>query len=235
MTIGFRRVWVKVPAGRRESGTLPTSGPTTHTHRKGEDEWVRDGVVITVADVMGKGLGAAIVSSAVRSSLRGAARVLERFGDKACSVLDTGAALTLAAEHLTDDCERTNTFVTALVAALDPTTGEMNFADAGHGLAMIRRANGQVDWLDGGDLPIGLLPETVWRSNCTRLEPGDMLVICSDGLLDLLDEDSDRSALAPLVASHRSPDTLVDAVRALVADRLPLDDVTVVAVRQPTP
>ncbi len=53
---------------------------------------VRDGVVITVADVMGKGLGAAIVSSAVRSSLRGAARVLERFGDNACSVLDTGAA-----------------------------------------------------------------------------------------------------------------------------------------------
>ncbi|MGW5324198.1 PP2C family protein-serine/threonine phosphatase [Rhodococcus pyridinivorans] len=196
---------------------------------------VRDGVVITVADVMGKGLGAAIVSSAVRSSLRGAARVLERFGDSACSVLDTGAALSLAAEHLADDCERTSTFVTALVAALDPATGEVDVADAGHGLAMIRRANGRVDWLDGGGLPIGVLPGTEWKSNCTRLEPGDMLVVCSDGLLDLLDEDSDRSALEGLVASHRSPDVLVDAVRALVDGQLPLDDVTVVAVRQPAP
>lgn len=62
-----------------------------------------------------------------------------------------------------------------------------------------------------------------------------MLVICSDGLLDLLDEDSDRAALAQVVAAHRSPDALVDAVRTLVAEQLPLDDVTVVAVRQPAP
>ncbi|MBS9376649.1 Phosphoserine phosphatase RsbU [Rhodococcus sp. B50] len=195
---------------------------------------LRQGVVLTVADVMGKGLGAALVSSAVRSSLRGAARVLEHFGDSACSVLDTGSALTLAAENLADDCDRTGVFVTAFVAAVDPVTGEVDFVDAGHGLALIRRADGRTDFLDGGDLPIGVLPETVWTSHCTQLRPGEMLVICSDGLLDLLDEHSDRVELGRFVADYRSPEALIAAVRALADGRPPLDDVTVLAVYRQT-
>jgi sigma-B regulation protein RsbU (phosphoserine phosphatase) len=180
---------------------------------------LRRGVVVTVAGVMGKGLGAALVSSAVRSSFRGAARVLEHFGDSACSVLDTGLALTLAAENLAEDCDRTGVFVTAFVAAVDPVTGEVDFVDAGHGLALIRRVDGRTDFLDGSDLPLGVVPETVWTSHCTRLEPGEMLVICSDGLLDLLDEHSDRAELGRFVAGYRSPETLIAALRALVAGR----------------
>lgn len=71
---------------------------------------LRGGLVVTVADVMGKGLGAAILSSAVRSTFRGASRVMERFGHaEACSVLDTAAAVGAAAENLADDCEHTGT------------------------------------------------------------------------------------------------------------------------------
>lgn len=194
---------------------------------------LRSGAVFTVADVMGKGLGAAILASAVRSTFRGASRALDRFGyTEACSVLDTGAALNAAAENLADDCDRTGTFITVFHVAVDFGTGALDYVDAGHGLAAIRRRDGSVEPLAGTGLPIGVLRDTSWQATCTSLEPGDMLVICSDGLLDLLDELSDRTSLHRLVAQHASPGELVAAARTLVESNPPLDDVTVVAVRR---
>ncbi|MDM7489500.1 SpoIIE family protein phosphatase [Rhodococcus sp. CSLK01-03] len=194
---------------------------------------LRGGLVVTVADVMGKGLGAAILSSAVRSTFRGASRVMERFSHAAtCSVLDTGAALTAAAENLADDCEHTGTFVTVFHAAVEFATGSVDYVDAGHGLAAIRRVDGSVAPLAGTGLPVGVLRESTWQAQCTHLEPGDTLVICSDGLLDLLDEHSDRQALYRFVAGHATPHDLIEAARALAGGRPPMDDVTVVAVRR---
>jgi len=194
---------------------------------------VNDTLMIAVADVMGKGLGAAIVASAVRASVRGASRFLDRYRP-AGSAVDTGEVATLAAEHLTQDFEHTGTYVTALLAAVDLPTGVVTYTDAGHGLAMIRRADGRVESLAGGGLPIGILPDTTWDSAQARLDPGDLLVICSDGLLDLLDQASARAPLREFIAPHACPSSLVEAVRSLVSGQPPLDDVTVVAVRRET-
>lgn len=197
------------------------------------DHYRIDGaLVLTVADVMGKGLGAAIVSSAVKASVRGASRVIATFVAQGRD-LDTGEVTALAADHLSQDFDHTGTFVTAHIAAVDLGTGSVDYTDAGHGLAMIRRADNGVEFLAEGGLPIGVLPRTTWTSGTTHLAPGDMLVIVSDGLLDLLDERSDSAPLQQFVAGHASPGDLVDAARALVADRPPLDDVTVVALRRP--
>ncbi|QXU52316.1 PP2C family protein-serine/threonine phosphatase [Rhodococcus sp. LW-XY12] len=193
---------------------------------------LREGVVISVADVMGKGLGAAILASGVRSSLRGAGRVLERFGRRPVGVLDTGMALTLGAEHLADDFEHTGTFATSFVAAIEFSTGDVDHADAGHGLAAIRRADGGVEPLEGDGPPLGVFPATTWTSETAHLAPGDMLVVCSDGLLDLLDENSDPAALCRFVSGHPTPEALVAAARALTVNEPPLDDVTVVAIRR---
>lgn len=192
-----------------------------------------DTLMLTVADVMGKGLGAAILSSSVRASVRGASRVLDRFGP-ADGAHDTGAVTTLAAEHLAEDCELTSTFVTALLAAIDLPTGTIHYTDAGHGLALVRRSDGRIDPLKEGGPPIGILPGTTWTSDEAQLEPGDVLVICSDGLLDLVDEGSDPAAVGRFVQPFADPDELAAATRELVAGRPPLDDVTVVAVRRET-
>lgn len=192
---------------------------------------IDDSLVITVADVMGKGIGAAIVASTVRASVRGASRSLYEYGEPGAA-LDTGAVTTLAAEHLAQDFEHTETFVTALLAAIDLPTGQVAYTDAGHGLAMIRRANGRVDSLTGGGPPIGILAGTTWGRDTTVLEPGDLLVVCSDGLLDLMDEVSDRTPLREFIAGHSCPVELVEAARTLVAGLPPLDDVTVVTVRR---
>src|SRR5690606_7189511 len=124
-------------------------------------------------------------------------------------------ALTLGSEHLAEDCEHTDTFVTSFVAAVDFTTGRIDFADAGHGLGAIRRADGSVEPLDGSGPPIGIFAATTWTSEGAELRPGDTLVVCSDGLLDVLDDGSDRTAVWRFVADHATPKSLVAATREL--------------------
>lgn len=223
------RPLTNLPGYELEAACLPSYvvGGDFYDHYR-----LRDGVVVTVADVMGKGLGAAILSSAVRSSLRGAGRILDRFGRGESPVLDCGMALTLGSEHLAEDCEHTDTFVTSFVAAVDFTTGRIDFADAGHGLGAIRRADGSVEPLDGSGPPIGIFAATTWTSEGAELRPGDTLVVCSDGLLDVLDDGSDRTAVWRFVADHATPKSLVAATRELAASAPPLDDVTVVALRR---
>ncbi|MEH6622983.1 MAG: SpoIIE family protein phosphatase [Dietzia maris] len=187
-----------------------------------------DLLAVAVADVMGKGLGAAIVASAVRASIRGSARFLLENGGEP----DAGAVARMAADHLEQDFEHTETFVTAFFASVDLPSGRIGYVDAGHGLAMIRRADGTIETLDRGGIPFGILPGIERETAHAHLLPGDMLVVCSDGLLDLLDEISDLTAVEDFVAAHPGPDDLVEASRRLAVSLPPLDDVTVVAVRR---
>lgn len=191
---------------------------------------IRGRLVVTVADVMGKGMGAAIVAAGVRSAFRGASRLFERLEADTTAVLDAGVATTAAAEHLSDDLEHTGTFVTAFHSVLDTDTGAVTYVDAGHGLSMVRRSDGTVEPLLAQGLPLGVLPADTWSAQHVVLEPGDMLVICSDGLLDLLDGDSDCRAVHRFVADQPDAAALIEAVRGITAEVPPLDDVTVVAI-----
>lgn len=110
---------------------------------------------------------------------------------------------------------------------LDPTSGHVDFGDAGHGLAVLVRADGSSRALHSLDLPLGLQPAGVPRTSATLdLAPGDRLVVCTGGVLGLegirhLDD------LADLVRSEPNGAAAVERMRALV----PSDsrrDVTVV-------
>lgn len=99
---------------------------------------------------------------------------------------------------------------------LDPTSGHVVFGDAGHGLAVLVRAEGTSWALHSLDLPLGLQPESVPRSPATLdLAAGDRLVVCTEGVLALegirhLDD------LAALVAAEPTGAAVVERVRALV-------------------
>jgi len=191
---------------------------------------VDDRLVVTVADVMGKGTGAAIVAAAVRSTFRGATRAFARLAGETQADVDAGVAASAAAEQLAEDLDGTDTFVTAFHAVVDLPTGTVTYVDAGHGLSMVRRRDGTVEPLRGSGLPLGIALDDTWDSHTSSLSPGDMLVVCSDGLLDLLDEDSDPRAVHAFVAAHVDAAGLVAAVGDLVAEMPPLDDVTIVAI-----
>ncbi len=180
------------------------------------------GLGITVADVMGKGIPAAIMMATVRATLRAAAR-----RD------DSSAALAEAAAVLEPDLEETATLVTAFHGRLDTTDGHLRYADAGHGLTLVVGADGGVQRPASGDLPLGALPGERWAEHCVTLEPGDTFVCFSDGLLDLLGGDLDAlGRVATLVRASADPNELVDRVVRLTRRTESLDDVTIVAIRR---
>ncbi|MDY0947081.1 SpoIIE family protein phosphatase [Frigoribacterium sp. CFBP9039] len=181
-------------------------------------------VHVAVGDVMGKGVGAAILGSSVRAACRAAVP----------TVSDNrllGTAVDRIERAVIGDLQRTGSFVTYFHAVLDLDTDELSYVDAGSGLALVVRADGSVEQLMGSDLPLGLEAQT-HETHTIVLLPGDRLVVMSDGVLDVLDDENGWLAeVGGIVArsgdAERSdaPD-LVDAIALLARDRIARDDVT---------
>ncbi len=187
-------------------------------------------LVVTLADVMGKGAGAAILMATVRAVLRAASRGEDRSTPARRA---ESSVLAAAAATLQPDLDRTGSFVTLFTGRLEAATGRLRYADAGHGLAVVRRADGSTRQLAGGDLPLGVEADLPWTAHELVLEPGDTLLVFSDGLFDVLG--GTREALdhvARLVRAHPRPDDLMDQIRGLTAAAAPLDDVTAVALHR---
>jgi phosphoserine phosphatase RsbU/P len=179
---------------------------------------------VGIGDVMGKGTAAALLGAGVRGALSG---VLPPVHGGA----DIGDALTTAARGIGADLERAGAFVTLFGGVVDLATGVLRYIDAGMGLCTLRRADGTIERLIGDGRPVGVLPDDEWVGYETTLEPGDRLLLFSDGLLDLLeDPNSWAGPTGELLAQHDDPTSLLRALRRLTAARTGLDDVTAVAV-----
>ncbi len=187
-----------------------------------------DGMIFTVADVMGKGLGAAILTATVRSALRGASRAVERVSERA----DLADAVNSAAMQIADDLSSTDSFVTLFHLKLRTGDGRVDYVDVGHGLAAVVRQDGTVEPLNSEGLPLGVLPGDTWASHSVVLNPGDTLAVASDGVLDLVGDGADVRPALEFLAEHSDPAELCAQAKALSARRTALDDVTLVAIRR---
>jgi sigma-B regulation protein RsbU (phosphoserine phosphatase) len=179
---------------------------------------------LTVGDVMGKGMSAALLMATVRAVVR--AMVLQH--GPADAVQRTAAALD-------DDFARSGSFVTLFHAQLNTTTAELRYVDAGHGQVVLRRADGNVSLLQPWGLPLGVLSTEHYVEGTVTLNPGDVLVIYSDGLSEARPElFRDRQMLAAQLAPDQSADQLAqELVDTATAAGGPLpDDLTVVVVRR---
>ncbi|WP_194288509.1 PP2C family protein-serine/threonine phosphatase [Ornithinicoccus halotolerans] len=177
---------------------------------------------VVLADVMGKGLGAAIIAAGVRAMLRGASRYNE-----------LGEAVTRAARALGEDLEGTGTFVTVFGLRVDCETGEAQYVDAGHGLAVVLQGDGSYRRLSGWDPPLGVVRDHRWEVASTVLEPGETMLAVSDGLLDFFDNPREAvAAAAEAAAQSETVAELVATIADFAAQRSPLDDVSVLALRR---
>jgi serine phosphatase RsbU (regulator of sigma subunit) len=75
-------------------------------------------------------------------------------------------------------------FTTAFLAEYDTSQRTFHYINAGHNNPILRRANGSIERLDVGGLPLGILPDAKYESASVTLAPGDWLIIFTDGLVE---------------------------------------------------
>jgi sigma-B regulation protein RsbU (phosphoserine phosphatase) len=116
-----------------------------------------------------------------------------------------------------------NRFISFFFSVLDPKTGELTYANAGHNPPMIARANGAIERLEGGGLLMGIMPSAEYESYSVQLKPGDVLVLYSDGVTEAtnpLGEEFEEERLAEVLRLNRQrpPDEIVEAITRAVSD-----------------
>ena len=175
-------------------------------------------VTVVIGDVVGKGVAAAAQMGQLRNALR--AYVLEGFSP--AEVLGKLNHLTLSLSG--------STFATVLCLRYEPEDRSVRWCRAGHLPALVRHADGPVDLLDGdGSPPIGVFEGVVFKECEGRLDPDDIVVLYTDGLIEKPGEDIDDSiaALVERVATLDIGDGFVDAIVSPLAETDRRDDVAV--------
>ena len=129
-----------------------------------------------LADVSGKGLGAAIVTTMLQGALSGMtlgtdpARVFNHVNRFLCDHSEVGRYATMFFGILDQD-------------------GHLEFINAGHPSPMLIRQNDVEEAFTEGSYPVGLVPDAEYTAACLKLEPGDTLVLFSDGVTEAMDPD----------------------------------------------
>ena len=181
-----------------------------------------EGLIFTLADVMGKGVGSAIIAAGVRA-------VLRAVDDD----LTINLAVARAARLLDDDMSASGSFATLFHCRLFAAESRVDYVDAGHGLTVHVRADGSWERLAHTDLPLGTGLDSEWTLQSLHLEPGETIVAFSDGVLDIFDGSLDSMAhVATIVAESPSARVAVETLSQLAKERDDIDDVAVVALRR---
>ena len=127
---------------------------------------------LVVGDVTDKGVPAALVMAMTRSVLRAAARRL----------VDPAKVLRRVNDLLYPDIPR-SMFITCFYALLDPASGRLRYANAGHDLPY-RWRHGEVGDLRATGMPLGLMPNMRYEAQETTLAAGESVLFYSDGLVE---------------------------------------------------
>ena len=179
-----------------------------------------DGAVhVTVGRVSAAGPASGLLAAAVRGA------VAARTGT------DMSDAMVGLEAQVTADLSAADAVGSLFHLRLDPTSGHVDFGDAGHGLAVLVPADGPARVLHPLDLPLGLQPASIPRSpGALDLQPGDRLAICTQGVLSL-DGLRHLDDLALLVRSAPDGATVIEGVRTAVPTDAVVDVTLVVLTR----
>ncbi len=137
---------------------------------------------IVIGDVTDKGVPAALVMASTRATLRGVALDYSAVQDLRAEQITPGNVLARANELIVPDIPP-KMFITCFYALLDPKTGELQYANAGHDVPYVRRGDMTIE-LRARGMPLGLLPGMEYEVKSLQLEPGDSILLYSDGLVE---------------------------------------------------
>ena len=189
-----------------------------------------DLVCLLIADVTGKGIPAALLMADVRALLHAAADNADGPADALRRVNGI-----LVRERMTP------LFVTAALLVVDVDSGTVSYASAGHEAPLVARAAGRIERLDAAGPILGAFADATFTEKTSVIEPGDVVLLYTDGLTETRDSDrgfyGEGPVLATLSAAHgRSAeairDSLVEDVRAFRGEAEAFDDLTLLVVER---
>ena len=133
-----------------------------------DDRWV-----IVVADVVGKGIAAALLVSALRASI---ASLVEH-------ELAVRAVMRRANRFLHESIDE-GRYVTLFYGVIDPSRRRMLYVNAGHVPPLLRRASGEIELLEEGGVPLGMFEAPRYVEGHIALREGDILALYTDGIVE---------------------------------------------------
>lgn len=184
-------------------------------------------IYFVIADVSGKGITAALVMSALATAFNIFARTDP-------SPADLVRELNMMLAPKTSPTK----FATLVAGLLDPATGTIEFANAGHVPPLVLNPSG-IRRLSTTDMVVGLFPQAQYRNQRLQLDPGDALVLFTDGVTEAENEKEDQlglDAIERLLARlHAEPaaellSRIDNYVRDYIGSAAPNDDVTMFAI-----
>jgi sigma-B regulation protein RsbU (phosphoserine phosphatase) len=187
-------------------------------------------IIVTLGDVSGKGTGAAILMS----SLHAAVRAQSQTGSPICNVMSE------INQYLYENTPP-NKFVTLFYGELDPQSATLRYSNAGHNPPILVRRSGQLLRLDIGGLPIGIMPTAAYSESSITFQPGDVLVIYSDGISESINTDGEEFGEQRLIEVvqqnlNRSAsgirDRIDEALSRFVGNAPPVDDMTLMIIKR---
>jgi len=188
-------------------------------------------LALVVGDASGHGMAAGLLMAIANATLKTAVdvdpeprRVIEILNRTLCRTGDRRA------------------FMSLFYSVLDPSTGALDYVCAGHPFPILRRRDGRLEELGEGGLPLGMKQDLEPQGASTRLEPGDLLLLYSDGLVEALRQDGEAfgyDRLGGLLAQTASPQAMHDHIinefdRFVTGEPL-RDDLTLVVMARDEP
>lgn len=186
--------------------------------------------LLTVADVAGKSMPAALLMATFQASLKTLSSV-------PCSLLDLVAGMNRYASTNSQNGLR---FITAFLAEFNPADRKLAYVNAGHNPPILRRTSGKLERLEIGGVPLGIQMDAPYEAAGVTLDPGDWLAIFTDGLTEAVnargleyDEQRLLSVLQNGIAATPSEllQRLMRDLDAFVGDAPQHDDVTCMLIK----
>ena len=233
-------------ASKMQQSILPTTFPSSATYETfgtmhaaldvGGDFFdvvrLQDGRVgLAIADVSGKGVPAALFMMSSRTLLKGSA----------ISYHDPGKVLAEVNTLLQED-ETDSMFVTMLYAVYDPETGVFTYASGGHDAPLLVRPDGSSTLLPlTGGIALGVVPGIEYRQTTHHVDPGETIVLYTDGVTEAMNHDGELFGLEGLRSyfeatppgdSEATGLQVMQAVSAFAGDAPQSDDITCLTLRR---